>query len=196
MNARAGDEFAIVILAGGRATRFPGKLERAIDGEPMLVRACRNARAAGRPVFMSGSTPFSAGVAARLDVPVVADRWPGAGPLRALLSACEALAHERIFALAADEPRVDRRLIELLSEAWQPGDEAAVPEHGGRIEPLAALFARSALLREARAAIERGDESMHGAIERMNRRLVPVPGSYFVNVNTPEDLRTAVRRSP
>ena len=31
------DGAAIVILAGGRATRFPGKLGRALDGEPMIV---------------------------------------------------------------------------------------------------------------------------------------------------------------
>ncbi|HEY5425106.1 MAG TPA: molybdenum cofactor guanylyltransferase [Candidatus Tumulicola sp.] len=186
---------AIVILAGGRATRFPGKLERTIDGEPMLLRTYRNARATGWPVYLAGNGSIAVELAARIDAPVLTDRWPGAGPLRAFLSACAMIADERAFALAADEPRVDRRLLEAVNAAWQAGDEAVVPEHDGRIEPLAALYLRAAVLREGAATIERGNESMHGLIERTKARRVSVSPSYFVNVNTPEDLRHAARMS-
>jgi molybdopterin-guanine dinucleotide biosynthesis protein A len=192
MTARTSDP-AIVILAGGRATRFPGKLERSFDGEPMLLRVFHNARATGWPVYVAGSRAFDPATAAAIDAPILPDRWPQAGPLRAFLSACTAIDHARVFALAADEPRVDRELLETLADAWQPGDETIVPTHGGRIEPLAALYARTAFLREARASIQRGNESLHGVIERINARFVAVSESYFVNVNTPEDLRRAAR---
>ncbi|MEO6835338.1 MAG: molybdenum cofactor guanylyltransferase [Candidatus Tumulicola sp.] len=194
MSGRGGDT-AIVILAGGAATRFPGKLERCIDGEPMLLRVYRNARATAWPVYIAGGGSFAPEIAARLDAPALADRWPGGGPLRALLSACEAIGYDRVFALAGDEPRADRTLLEALAAAWQAGDEAVVPEHGGRIEPLAALYARTAVLRAGRMAIAWGDDAMRALVERAKTRFVPVSQSYFVNVNTPEDLRRAMRMS-
>ncbi len=189
----AGDDTAVVILAGGRATRFPGKLERHVDGEPMLLRVYQNVRATGLPVYVAAGAPLPDALATRLDAPVLLDRWPYAGPLRALLSACEALPHARVFAVAGDEPRVGTEVFAALDDAWQPELEAAVPEHDGRIEPLAALYSRAAFVREARAAIDRGDEAMHALVERLRSRFVPLSEAYFVNVNTAADLQRAVR---
>ncbi len=184
---------AIVILAGGLATRFPGKLERPLDGEPILMRVYRNARATGLPVYIAGSERFTPSIAGKLPAPMLIDRWPGGGPLRGLLSACESLRHERIFALAADEPRVDADLLAALAAAWQPGDEAVVPRHDGRIEPLAAFYLRGALVREAGALLAQGNASMHALVERLRTRFATAAASYFTNVNTPEDLRRAAR---
>ncbi len=180
---------AIVILAGGPATRFPGKLERRLDGEPILVSVFRNARATGLPVYIAGSERFTPSIAGELPAAMLVDRWPGGGPLRALVSACEALKCERIFAVAADEPRVGPDLLAELAVAWQPGDEAVVPRHDGRIEPLAAFYLRSALVREAGALLAQGNASMRALVERLRTRFATASPSYFTNVNTPEDLR-------
>lgn len=189
-------ETAIVILAGGRATRLPRKLEQNVGGEPMLVRVCRNARATGLPVYVAGSAPFVPPPVVRLDAPLLSDRWPGAGPLRALLSACEKLAHARVFALAGDEPLVTAELLLSVANAWEEGIEAVVPRRGDAIEPLAALYDRAAVVREARAALQRGDEGMRSLVGRLKARFVPVAATYFANVNTPADLRRVVRTSP
>ncbi len=188
MNATDGDT-AVVILAGGMATRFPGKLEVALDGEPLWRRAYRNARATGWPVYIAGSERFSPALADSVSASMLIDRWPGGGPLRALVSACESIGHTRVFALAADEPRAGARLIATLARAWQAGDEAVVPQHDDRIEPLAALYLRTALLREATVLLAQENASMHALLERIRTRFATVSASYFSNVNTPEDLR-------
>jgi molybdopterin-guanine dinucleotide biosynthesis protein A len=193
---RDGEDTAIVILAGGLATRFPGKLEHSIDGEPMLLRVYRNARATGWPVYVAGSNQFSPAMAGRLAARMLIDRWPGGGPLRALFSACESIGHARVFALAADEPRVDAALVRSLAAAWQPGDEAVVPRHHDRIEPLAALYLRAAVRRETGALLAQGNAAMGALVERIQTRFVTVSESYFANVNTPEDLRRATRSAP
>ena len=79
---------AVVILAGGAATRFPGKLDRDVDGMPMLVRVYERVRGE-RQVYVAGHG-FSAGTDALLQCPVLLDRWPGRGPLAAFVSACAA----------------------------------------------------------------------------------------------------------
>ena len=186
---------AIVILAGGNATRFPGKLERRIDGEPMLLRVYRHARATGWPVYVAGKGWNAPEIDAQLDSPVLTDRRPGNGPLQAFLSACDAIECERIVALAADEPFVDARLLADLAAAWRPGDEAVAPEHDGRFEPLAALYLRSAVRRESAPLIEGGSRAMRALIGRLQTRFVAVPDRYFANVNTPQDLHRAMRTS-
>lgn len=187
MPQAARNDVAVVILAGGRATRFPGKLEADIGGEPLLARVYRQFRDAA-PVTIAGRDTFSSALDAMLDCPIVVDRWPDRGPLGGLLSAALEVRAGRIFAVAGDSPRVTREVLDALLAAWSDGDEAAVPEHDGRIEPLAALYDRDALTREGWEAIHGGDASLHGALERMRARRVPLPASYFLNVNTVDDV--------
>lgn len=180
---------AILVLAGGRASRFPGKLEALVDGEPLVLRAFRTARATGWPVYVSAQGPFPSEIDRRLDCTVLIDRQPWGGPLRALQSACETIGHERIFTLAADLPRVDTPLLERVAGAWMPGDEAVVPRHDGKLEPLVALYSRSAVVQESFTLFGEPRASMHDLIERIGARFVDVEAPYFANVNTPEDLR-------
>jgi molybdopterin-guanine dinucleotide biosynthesis protein A len=181
---------AIVILAGGAATRFPGKLEHAIDGTPLLLRVYERLRGT-RPVYVAGNG-FASDVDARLDCPVVVDRWPGRGPLAAFVSACGAIDAPRVFAIAADLPNVDAALLDELERALEPGDEAVVPEHGGRTEPLAALYDRISVLENGYALLEEGRGAMHELLDRLRVRFVPLASERFVNVNTPADLERAL----
>ncbi len=180
---------AIVLLAGGRATRFPGKLERPVGGVPMVARVFRTLRSTNWPVYVAANGSLSPEVAALLDGPMLAEDEPGSGPLGAMLSACSAIRAALLFAVAADQPRLEAGVLRRIAEAWQPGDEAVVPEHEGRIEPLAALYARTALLGEGSRLLRAGEGAMHRLIERVAVRFVPMPAHYFHNVNTAADLR-------
>lgn len=178
---------AVVILAGGEARRFPGKLERPVRGAPLLITVYKNV--SGRyPAYVCANATFSPALAAALDCPIIADDIPGQGPLGGLATAAAAIGEERIFAVAGDAPGVTLAVLDALIAAWKPGDECAVPEHDGRIEPLAALYLRSALLREATQALPGGRYSMHGLIDRLGTRRVPMAPHYFDNVNTEADL--------
>lgn len=180
-------DLAIVILAGGRATRFPGKLEATLGGEPLLARVYHHVREIA-PTMIAGRDTFSDALDAILDCPIVVDRWPDRGPLGGLLSAAHETTAPRIFALAGDAPLVTAEIIDTLLGTWQHGDEAVVPEHGERLEPLAALYEREALMREAWECLHGEDRSMHALLARLRVRKVPCDARVFANINTSADL--------
>jgi molybdopterin-guanine dinucleotide biosynthesis protein A len=186
---------AVVLLAGGKATRFPGKLEYRIDGEALILRCYRNLREAGLPIYVAAGQPFSRDVDAQLDVPRLADRDPDAGPLRAFASACDAIRADRCFAIAADQPYLDASVLRRLMAAWRPHDEAAVPVHDDQLEPLAALYDRAAVLREDPGLRSDGKTAMHELVGRVAARFVPIEAKYFYNVNRPSDVAGAAVRA-
>jgi molybdenum cofactor guanylyltransferase len=186
-NDKSYPNLAIVILAGGRATRFPGKLEASLDGEPVLAHVYHHVREIA-PTMIAGRDTFSDTLDAQLDCPIVVDRWPDRGPLGGLLSAAYETSAARIFALAGDAPRVTADIVNLVAGAWQDGDEAVVPEHDGRLEPLAALYDREALMREGWECLHAQDHSMHALLSRLRVRKVPCDARPFANINTSADL--------
>ncbi len=188
----AAGDVTTVILAGGRATRLPGKLELPVGGEPLLARVYHNLRGAA-PVVISGAGSFAPELDAVLDCPLIVDRWPGRGPLGGLLSVCCEISTPWIFAVAGDAPHVTSRVLETLLEARHESDEAVVSEHDGRIEPLASLYRRDALEREGHDVLQERSASMHAVLERLNVRRVALPADLFVNINTPADLDAAQR---
>ena len=104
-----------------------------------------------------------------------------------LLSVAQVIGERRFFAVAGDSPGITTEVLSRLERAWKDGDEAVVPDHDGRREPLAALYDREAFAREARILLRGGDASMHGLLERLRVRYVAMPAVHFVNINTAED---------
>jgi len=186
------DDAAVLLLAGGNARRFPGKLERTVEGEPMIVRSYRRLRASPWPVYVAAKGSFPAPIDAALDAPLLIDRRPGDGPLAALHSACSLIASPWIFAIAADMPHFEVDILNALAFAQREGDEAVVPQHDGRIEPLAALYERRAILREGSALLRGGRSAIRELVARTAARFVPLDKFYFYNVNREADLEGGV----
>lgn len=186
MHGATNSRETVVVLAGGEATRLPRKLERLVDGVPLLVRVVRTF-ASTYAVIVSYTRPFPPALDAAVTCPRVLDRWPGRGPLGGMLSACQALDADRLYVVAADLPRIGPPLLAALCDAWHDGDEAVIPEHDGGIEPLAALYDRHALLREGLPVLLEGNAAVHGVVERLRARRLPMSSGLFANVNTPED---------
>jgi len=188
------DGFAVVVLAGGAARRLPGKLQAPLDGVALLERVVRNFEGAD-DLVLSVDAAFDRTPAYAPGARIVEDRHAGRGPLGGLLTAARELRSDLLFAAAGDAPFVDIAFARELATRLEPGDEAVVPREaaGGRVHPLAALYARSALVRAASAELEVGNGSMHGALARLAVRYVEVePGARtFTNVNTAHDLERA-----
>lgn len=182
------DNVAIVLLAGGAASRFPGKLERTVEGRPMLARTFDRMRASDFAVYVAARGSFSRQLDAAIDAPLLVDRHPGTGPLCAFLDACATIRAERVFAVAADQPNLDARVIVRINEAWRAGDEAVVPEHDGNIEPLAAVYDRRAVLREGFELRGSGKNAVRDLVARLRTQFLPCAAAYFHNVNRPEDV--------
>ena len=51
------------------------------------------------------------------------------------------------------------------------------------------LYARAALQREGARLLGEGRRAMHGLLERLSARFLPISGEYFQNVNSVADLR-------
>jgi molybdopterin-guanine dinucleotide biosynthesis protein A len=184
----------IAIVAGGGATRLPGKVTARAGAVPMIVRVLNNVRAASREIVVASNAELAPEIRALVDVPVVTDREPGRGPIAGLIAAFEAMHASPIFALAADAPFVDAAFVRRLATNWVDGDEALVPTHAAadgrpQIEPLAALYDRDAFVRVAPEILRSGRGAVRRVVEALRTRYVEVDEDplRFTNVNTPED---------
>ncbi len=184
-------ETVVVILAGGSARRLARKLERTIDGVPILERVYRRLRDA-YPIVVCARDPLPAGLSGAIDAPVLLDCEPGGGPLAALVAACAEIDAQRIAAIAGDMPRIDAGTIACMERAWDADCDAVVPEHDGRIEPLAALYDRGTLAQAGAETLRAGRRSMHALLERLRVRTLAMAGDPFLNINTPGDLERAI----
>jgi molybdopterin-guanine dinucleotide biosynthesis protein A len=181
----------VIVLAGGEATRLPGKLFMDAGDLPLLVRVYRNV-CAGRATIMSckGALPYE--IDMLIDAPAVVDRWPMRGPLSGLLSTMSEARTPWVFAVAGDAPFVDAAFIDALEARIEPGDEAIVPRRtrDGKpaIEPLAALYERDAFLREGLPVLSGGHGKLEMVVDRLKTRFVDIDDDrIFANVNTPDE---------
>jgi molybdopterin-guanine dinucleotide biosynthesis protein A len=188
----------IVLLAGGSATRLPGKLSLPVDGEPMLVRVFRRLQGSGgRPLVVSSRTPLEASFRDVIRAPVVLDDYDNAGPLGGLVSAAARVATPLLFAAAGDLPNIDCAFVDRLEAEYArlggAGEtpEAIVPRWtDGTLEPLAALYDVNALASSGARALAAGRKRVTAALEGLRVAYFPVGVEHeaqLANVNTPED---------
>ena len=179
-------DVTVVIVAGGNASRLPGKLALDAGGVPLLVRVYRNV-SPGRPTLIA-APDLAPELAAAIDAPRVGEEGPKRGPLGGLLAAFVAVRTTWAFAVAGDAPFVDAGHIERLIAAREPGDEAVVPRHpAGQVEPLAALYACAAFIREGTAELA-ASGALHKVVARLRTRFIAIDDPrIFANINTPAD---------
>jgi len=189
------DEIGAVILAGGRSSRFGrDKAGAQLDGLSLLehvLKALPEPRAetvlAIREEQTGSESPVDRIV---FDDPALPD-----GPLRGIVAGLEAITSEWAWVVACDLPGIIPALLEDLARARTPDLLGVIPEWGGRLQPLCALYSRTALpiLRKAAGSDAR---SVTGALaqpgflrfdEARSRKLDP-EGRSFININTPDAL--------
>jgi molybdopterin-guanine dinucleotide biosynthesis protein A len=187
-----------IVLAGGEATRFPGKLFVDAGDLPLIVRVYRNV-SDGRATLISckGALPYE--IDMLIDAPAVVDRWPMRGPLSGLLSTISEVRTPWVFAAAGDAPFLDAALIDRLEACIEPGDEAIVPRRvrdgEPQLEPLAALYHGEAFMREGLPVLLGGRGSLRAVLERLQTRYVEMGDAdekIFANINTPDDYSSYV----
>lgn len=195
--ASAAARTTIVLLAGGSATRLPGKLALPIEGEPMLVRVYRRLVDGTRPCVVSARGPLAHALAAEIDAPVVFDDRGDVGPLGAIVTVASTLSTPLFFAAAGDLPELDASFIDDLETAYDAHGavgappEAVVPAWpNGALEPLAALYDTSAAVHAGSVALASGRRRVSAMIDglRVLRFDVrPQDEPRLANVNTRPD---------
>jgi molybdopterin-guanine dinucleotide biosynthesis protein A len=180
----------VCILAGGEATRLPGKLALDVGDVPMLVRVYRNV-SPGRETWVSTKGALPPEIDAHLAAPAVVDRWSLRGPLSGLVSTMGMMRTPWVFAVAGDAPFVTGAFIDELAAHVRADLDAIVPQHEDgrkRIEPLAALYRREAFVREGLAVLRSGEGMLRFVLDRLRTAYVEVTDPrIFTNVNTPQD---------
>ena len=131
---------------------------------------------------------------------VVADTFPGCGPVGGILTGLTALGAGYHLVVGCDMPALQLGVLQLLAKAVMPGWDAFVPMIGGQAEPLCAIYSHTAgpkLLRflesDRRSAREALDMLQvkwlgEGVLRRVDPQLIS-----FTNVNAPEDLKALER---
>jgi len=126
-------------------------------------------------------------------VPVLIDRFPGAGPLGAIFTALSESDCRHCLFLACDMPLVGSDLFEVVMEHAESWDAVIPVDSKGQHHPLSAYYSsRSSdvmgnLLRKGRRRV--GEllqaESLH--VRQLPVSELGIPDHYFYNVNTPGD---------
>ena len=142
------------------------------------------AEAAGSVVLVGDPSLYQA-----FPYPVIADRYPGEGPLGGILTALAHTSADWNLVVACDMPGLSSEfLARILQAAAQSGADALLPAGpSGLPEPLCAAYHRRSL-GAIEAAFQAGQRKIMAALTGVTITLLPVGElAVFQNVNTPED---------
>ncbi len=193
------DRIIGAVLTGGRSSRFGSDKALAPVGDSVLgavaVAALRDAGL--DPVVAVGGT-----VGAELGLVTVPDRWPGEGPLAALVTVLRWARDGRILVVPCDQPFLTADTIRLLIEAGNALDEATrfetavVATVDGRPYHPIGLWPAS-WAGPARRLIDAGERRLRAALELGPWQGVEVGADTIRDADTPSALRAMLdeRRS-
>lgn len=182
-----------IVLCGGRGLRLRGveKPLAMVGGRPLVGHVLERLRPqVARLVLACGD---NAPACSSFGYPVVVDERPGEGPLGGVVSALAAVSTPWVLVTPGDTPFLPRRLVAALSPGCRRHG-AAVAMAGGRRQNLTLLLdaARAASLA---AFFHAGGRAAHRWLRARDVAQVAFPARAFLNVNTPQALRAARRRS-
>jgi molybdopterin-guanine dinucleotide biosynthesis protein A len=187
------------VLAGGKSSRMG--LDKAllqIDGVSLVARAVSLLQSVtGEPKIVASPTVYSS-----LGLPLVADDWPGCGPLGGIATVLRASDSAWNLIIACDLPYLTKPWLDFLIElALKSNADAVVPRSERGVEPLCAMYHKNAEHR-IRAAVEGGVRKVTDALASLRVEYVEPrewkafasDGLLFKNVNLPADYEEAKAR--
>lgn len=183
------------LLAGGKSSRM-GADKAFLDfgGATLLDRALGVLKAACGSVTIVGDAAKFASAG-----PVIADVFPGCGPLAGIHAALVNSQAELNAVLAVDMPLVSAELVSfLLAAAEASGAIMTVPRTRVGFQPLCAVYRRD-FAATAEQALRAGHYKIDAAFAGVRLGIVDEPEltaagfseRNFLNINTPEDRRRA-----
>jgi len=157
------EQATAIIMAGGDSLRMgTDKSMLSIDGWPMIERICQQLTGTFSQILISAN---EAKKFAFLGFEIIPDKIPGQGPLMGIASTLDASANECNFVVACDIPRINLSFVRrMLAEAKKvdivvpaignhascivnrvTNHEPRTTSHESRVEPLFAVYRKSAL---------------------------------------------------
>lgn len=189
---------SIAIQAGGGSSRMGAdKALRPFLGRPLIERIIERLRPAADELFVTTNQPEAY---AWLGLPLFTDLKPGRGALGGLLTALAAARGPLVAVVACDMPFASAEILRGAAQLlMEEGADAALPEWQGGLEPMHAVYRRSACLPAVEAAIDRDLWKAIDWLPQVKVRLLKPDelarwdpaGLAFSNVNTPEEFARA-----
>lgn len=178
-----------VVLTGGASRRMGrNKALIDVDGVPMASIVADALGAAGcETVVALGGDPDELAV---LEMDVLADEYPGQGPLGGVISALGSApgSPSKVVVVACDLPWLRSDDLSLLVEAARDHRSVdVVVARTDQIQPACAIWDVRCLA-AIRTIFLNGDRSLQAAIDRLCSIEVVLPERALHNVNTPSDL--------
>lgn len=174
------------VLVGGRSSRMGrNKALLPFRGASLAEFVARVVAEAAGGAALVGDPALYGG----LPFPVLADRYPGEGPLGGIITALGQTTADWNLVVACDMPGLSAGVLAgILAAAEHAGVDALIPKGpSGHPEPLCAVYHRRALAGLS-AAFDAGERKVMAAVRRVDTRLLPFEEvAAFQNVNTPED---------
>ncbi len=171
-----------------------------LAGSTLLGLAVERLLLTTHPVFVLARDPQQELPPLPVECEIAYDDDPGAGPLRALRTALRLqTGHcDAVLVTGCDYPFFDENVIGWLA-AQLGSHDAVVPQAGGRLQPLCAIY-RTTLLPRVDALVKDGVDTIRTVAEEPNVRILDEaalrafdPALRFLrNVNDPAAYEAAI----
>jgi molybdopterin-guanine dinucleotide biosynthesis protein A len=185
----------VAIQAGGESRRM-GRDKGLIPflGEPLIKRVMRRVAILADEILVTTNQPDGYGF---LQVPLVADVFPGKGALGGLYTALYAARHPLVAVVACDMPFVNPEILAAAQELLEQRKfDVAIARTDEGYEPFHAVYRRETCLAAVGEALEKGERRLISWFPAVDILLLPPEtvtlydpeGLAFWNLNTPHEL--------
>lgn len=193
-------KLSIVIQAGGESRRM-GQDKGLINflGKPLIERVIERISPIADELLVTTNYPQRYQF---LDIRLQSDLKPGRGALGGLYTALSAARHPLVGVVACDMPFVNAGLLEaerdIIAESnW----DVVIPDRGDGLQPFHAVYRRQTCLPAISRALRDNLWKVDSWFIQVNVRYLDKEKivqfdpslSCFFNINTTEDLQTAVQ---
>jgi molybdopterin-guanine dinucleotide biosynthesis protein A len=203
----AAEKIYAYVLAGGGSTRF-GRDKALVEfgGAPLLLQIVRVARSCTDNVTIVGNREKYATLSP--EPQIIADRWPGEGPLGGIIAALQHTAAtdrsvEWNLILSCDMPFLTAEWLQfLVTHARESNKEIQVilPHSAHGPEPLCACY-RTSAADPLKNVFDSGVRKVTQALKEVRTEVLDESvwkrfdsaGRLFWNMNTPADFEEAQR---
>lgn len=190
-------KIAGVVLAGGQSSRYgQPKMFELFNGHP-LYKHSLNALQKNQlePLIIATNTSLQSKFPQE-KVHWIIEKQPHQGPLFALQNIMMNFPDvEWFFVIASDMPFIQADFVRTMLSFIDNRFDAIVPKQASRLQPLAALYRRSALS-NANQLVQQNKRSMNALLEQLQVCYVPfeMESSTFININTQQDWSQTTER--
>lgn len=184
--------------AGGESRRMgQDKALMPFLGRPLIQRVIERLSPIADEVIVTTNNPDDYRF---LGTPLFPDLKPGRGALGGLYTALSSANGDSVAVVACDMPFASAALIEAASKLLSEKDaDVVIPDSGGGLEPMHAVYRREACIPAIESAIEADKWRLISWFPQVNvhilspeeTRVYDPSGMAFWNLNTPEEFREA-----